>query len=231
MRKSLIRWWARLDSNQGPKDYESLEKRQPIEFSEGRACQRVPDCDLPRHNGVTSTAQPEKAKFALQPARNGASRRSDRIHGGNYTPKRSWRVLAVLSCALIPASASCQTWAAATIASHHFGATQHYEERNYGLGFEAPLNRPRLAAVAGEYRNSFHRTSVYAGLAWTPLAWGPAHFGIIGGIVTGYRPDPVLPMLLPTTQLELGRFGANLYFAPKIKNGASVVGLQLKILL
>jgi len=146
-----------------------------------------------------------------------------------HTPKRSWRILAILALVPCLTHAADETWTVATITSHHFDATRHYNEQNYGLGFERATSYARLAVIAGEYRNSFDRTSVYAAVAWTPLALGPAHFGLIGGALTGYASHPVLPMILPTVQLELGAIGANLYFAPKIKDGAAVLGLQVKM--
>jgi hypothetical protein len=70
----------------------------------------VPDCDLPRHNGVTAEAQSRIAKFLQRAARKGASCRSDRFHWGNYTLKRSWRVLSGPVVALaIALLAGCAT--------------------------------------------------------------------------------------------------------------------------
>jgi len=137
-----------------------------------------------------------------------------------------WTLSACLCTGIAPARA--ETWAVATLTSYHF-ADRHYNQFNYGAGFERSTGRERISLVGGEYRNSFDRTSVYAGVAWTPLALGPLHFGAVGGLITGYMYPPILPMLLPTVQLELGPVGANLYFAPKIKDGAAVLGLQVKL--
>lgn len=117
-------------------------------------------------------------------------------------------------------------WLVATLASYHF-QTRDLNEFNPGLGVEIPYANVRL--VGGEYRNSFERTSWYAGATWTPLRWGPANVGIIGGVITGYTRHPALPMVLPTVQIEGERIGMNVYYAPKIKDGSSVVGLQFKV--
>jgi hypothetical protein len=116
-------------------------------------------------------------------------------------------------------------WLVATLASYHF-QTRNLNEFNPGLGVEVPYAAVRF--VGGEYRNSFERTSWYAGATWTPWRIGPARVGIIGGAITGYTRHPVLPMVLPTLQIEGSAVGANLYYAPRIKDGSSVVGLQVK---
>lgn len=56
-------------------------------------CHGAPRRDQARHNGVTAAAQTAIAKFAQCTAGNRAPRRSSFVHGGNYTLKRSWRVL------------------------------------------------------------------------------------------------------------------------------------------
>lgn len=117
-------------------------------------------------------------------------------------------------------------WLVLTCCAYHF-QVRDLNEVNPGLGLEVPYREVRL--VGGEYRNSFERTSWYAGATWTPLRAGPVRAGLIGGAITGYTRHPVLPMVLPTVQLEGDRVGANVFYAPRIKDGSSVVGLQVKL--
>ena len=139
----------------------------------------------------------------------------------------------VLTCLLASAlsiAESCRAeepWLVASLGSHHF-SSNHYNQHNYGVGFEYPTSVARLAAIGGFYDNSFEQTSVYAGLAWTPLGIWRAHLGFLGGAVTNYS-HPVLPLVLPTVQFEVGRVGLDVTYAPKVKDGASVLGFQAKI--
>lgn len=131
------------------------------------------------------------------------------------------------ACALCAsAAAHADPWIVGTLGSHHFTGDKH-EQHNYGAGVELPSSRDRVAFVAGAYRNSFDRLSAYAGAAWTPLAAGPVHAGVIAAMVTGYPSGPV-PAILPTLQIEGERFGGNLYYAPKLKDSCAVIGLQVK---
>lgn len=110
MTKSLISKWARLDSNQGPKDYESLGTALTACFLIGRVLSalalKCPVASQRRHSRGTA---PATAKFQQWPAGNGAPCRSDSIHGGQYTHKRSWRVLrgpALVLCLLAGCAAT-----------------------------------------------------------------------------------------------------------------------------
>lgn len=134
-------------------------------------------------------------------------------------------VLAALACSEAKAE---EPWAVASLGSHHF-SDDHFNQRNLGFGFEYPTSRRRLAAVGGAYDNSFERTSVYGGVAWTPLGvGGVAWLGFVAGAITGYG-HPVLPLILPTVQFEHRRVGLNVFYAPRIKDGASVLGFQAKV--
>jgi hypothetical protein len=96
MPKSLFYWWARLDSNQGPKDYESPGAPLTPCFYRGEALPgsalKCPSASQRRHSRGTA-CEPEIYPPGRAPAgRPAAIRRAARV----YTPKRSWRVLAVL---------------------------------------------------------------------------------------------------------------------------------------
>lgn len=123
---------------------------------------------------------------------------------------------------------AAEDWLVLSATSHHFAATQHYNQRNLGVGWEHATRYDRLTLIGGVYDNSFYRRSAYAGVAWTPFTLGVLHLGVAAGAVTNYRPYPVQLLVLPVAQLEVGRWGANLGYAPKLKDGVAVLGLQLK---
>lgn len=128
-----------------------------------------------------------------------------------------------------PVMAEDGPWAVASLGSHHF-TDEHFNQHNYGAGFEYPTSYRGVRAVGGFYDNSVNRTSVYAGATWLPVAFGPGlvKVGLIGGVITGYS-HPVLPLVLPTMQIEHDRVGFNVYYAPKVKDGANVLGFQMKV--
>jgi hypothetical protein len=117
------------------------------------------------------------------------------------------------------------TWGVASVTSWHFDSAGH-NQHNYGVGVEQTVNE-RWSLMAGEYKNSMYRTSVYAGAVWKPWRLDDFRFGFAGGAVTGYRNHPV-PLLVPTMSWERDRLGANLFFAPHVKDAPGVLGLQAK---
>lgn len=136
-------------------------------------------------------------------------------------------IRAALFAALLAlcSSAFAEDWLVATLTSYHFD-DGHHNQRNYGLGVEHTLDE-HWSLLAGEYRNSMYRTSVYAGAAFKPWRLGDFGFGFAGGAISGYLHHPI-PMLVPTTSFERGSLGANLFFAPHVKDAPGVLGLQLK---
>jgi len=121
-------------------------------------------------------------------------------------------------------------WLVGSGASYHFDRSKDYNERNWGVGFEWGLVRD-TRAILGTYLNSHGQQSTYGGVAWTPLALGPARAGAILGAVDGYenvRNGHVFPMGSLLATLERGRFGVNLLAAPRWKDSPGVLGLQLK---
>lgn len=134
----------------------------------------------------------------------------------------------LLLAGLVAPAAADGPWVVATLTSHHF-VDGHYNQHNYGLGFEHPTSRERLALIAGAYDNSFNRVSAYVGVAWTPLTVGPLHAGVIGGAVSGYQAHAVLPAVIPVLQVEGRTLGANLFYAPRVRDSVAVLGLQAKL--
>lgn len=135
----------------------------------------------------------------------------------------------LLAAALFAATpALADTWVSATTVSYHLDRSRHFNETNPGLGIEHSLTDD-TRAIAGFYRNSIYRESVYAGVAWTPLKTEYVRAGFVAGGITGYMVSPA-PMLIPVVMFEGKRFGANLLFVPHvIKDAPATIGLQIKV--
>jgi hypothetical protein len=126
--------------------------------------------------------------------------------------------------------ARADAWAACSVASYHFDRSKGYNERNWGCGLEYGIAQD-ARLVAGGYRNSLARTSVYAGALWTPLHLGPARAGVVGGVVNGYGANEgrFLPIVVPALALEHRGIGINLLAAPRYRDSPGVLGFQLKL--
>jgi hypothetical protein len=131
-----------------------------------------------------------------------------------------------------------QIWGVATLFSRHYpqedskGRAKHYNEHNYGVGFEYQLGK-ETRLVGGEYRNSFKDTSVYLGYAWVPVHVGRhIHIGLVPTAVTGYEKHPILLTVLPTIAVEDKNLGFNVGMVPCVKGGKcsvyKVIGVQVK---
>lgn len=121
-------------------------------------------------------------------------------------------------------------------------ARQQLNQFNPGVGLTIPSGVSRLSLVAGFYRNSYDRTSVYGGVLYTPFQWAGAglHWraGVIGGLLSGYTNDeepdrPLMAGLALSAQVESG-WGVRLIFCPAglrhpfgNDDQSGAVGLQL----
>lgn len=122
-------------------------------------------------------------------------------------------------------------WLTAAMKSYHMDRSAHYNEKNYGVGGEYQFNKD-IAAVAGEYKNSFGNKSTYYGVLYTPFSAGPFKAGVLAGEISGYilrEPRKFGFVAAPMVVWEGERFGANLLFVPPLGNGTGVFGLQLKV--
>jgi hypothetical protein len=116
----------------------------------------------------------------------------------------------------------CSFWLVLTLASQHI-EPQGMNQRNPGVGLEVD------GYIAGVYRNSEYRNSVYVGHDWLPLSDGHLKAGLAYGAITGYRIARIAPMVAGRITYENGRFGANLNLMPDplyVKHSA--LGLQIK---
>ena len=125
------------------------------------------------------------------------------------------------------------------LASYHTRAWARRElnQVNPGLGLEYQAS-PDWTALAGFYKNSYRRETVYALAAWTPVrislpAGLHADAGIAAGLVSGYSRNEV-----PCEPLAAGAvlrvrtregFGINLLAVPNSQSGSGFIGLQAVI--
>ena len=79
--------------------------------------------------------------------------------------------------------------------SKHSGQ-QELNESNPGLSYRHGIDSMNLFATGGFFRNSFDRTSIYAGIGKTFFTVGPTAFTLFGGAATGYI-EKLTPALIP----------------------------------
>ena len=137
------------------------------------------------------------------------------------------KFFAVIATALLlPVAAYAGDWMVLSGMSTHFERSDEFRRWNPGLGWERPTADWDGAWMAGFYRNSYDRDTVYAGARWTPWSWGAVRLGAFAGAVSGYwTPVAILPM----ASIEGRRFGFNLVAAPTVREYAGYVGAQFKI--
>jgi len=117
------------------------------------------------------------------------------------------------------------------VASYHLDRTQGYNERNYGVGIEYTVATD-LRLKLDDYKNSFNRNSIVAGAIYTPLDVKVAHLGAILAVVNGYamhNNGGFFPALIPVISFDRWRVGANVFYAPKYKDGQAVWGFELMV--
>ena len=117
----------------------------------------------------------------------------------------------------------CALALVATLASRHF-PDRGFNQHNPGAGVQCDARD--WAVAAGEYRNSYRRTTAYVMGAWLPVHTGSWSFGAAIGPATGYH-LPVMGGLMaryrPSTPL-----GINLLLSPPAaKSGSAMIGMQL----
>ena len=140
----------------------------------------------------------------------------------------AWRhglpVAAFLLAFTLAASAADLTLLSGFV-SHH--DKSGYRESNPGLGVRVDSGR-WTGWLAGTYRNSLDRQSVYVGREWLwPLA-GPLSIGGILVGATGYR-SPVVPVPLGEVVARWRRLELALLLQPvRINDSPSFVALQLR---
>lgn len=127
---------------------------------------------------------------------------------------------------------SGEVWINAGSVSWHPDRDAKFNERNFGLGLEYKLDE-RYALVGGVYRNSVHCITRYAGVAYTPIQFGPVRLGALAGLADGYpemRDGRVAPVFAPVMTIEGKRVGINFMFVPPVSSNVSTAfAMQLKL--
>lgn len=126
-------------------------------------------------------------------------------------------------------AAAGEWWGSINLASKHIGEEKPLNERNPGIGIEYAQSR-EITYMAGVYRNSHDRTSVYGFAAYTPVQLGAFSLGVAGGAASGYpsgHGTRILPVAAGLVRWRGERVGANLLIIPKSKNAQVTFGAQV----
>ena len=134
---------------------------------------------------------------------------------------------------VLSTAANAETWYVSTLASYHYNTEKKYEQQNYGVGIEHRLTE-HFGIVAGGYRNSNRRDSLYLGVAWAPIQlYGPLRLGVAGMVVSGYetaKNTELLKAAFPFYSVEYKGYGINIPIIPPVSGTTpGVVGLQVKV--
>ena len=136
----------------------------------------------------------------------------------------------VIAILLISNSCLADTWISIGGGTDHFCHTCGYNGFNPGLGIQTDdyLKIEDTKLIAGGYYNSFHRTSMYAGVAYQPIQYSIFKAGLIGGLVSNY-PNLLVPlMLLPVVSIEGEQVGVDVLGSPSMGNYSGLVSINVK---
>lgn len=104
-------------------------------------------------------------------------------------------------------------WLMSGFLSKHIKPSQDYNENNYGIGYKT-----NDGYLAGVYKNSLNKNSVYAGKEFqTDPILDKLRLAIVLGMVTGYD-KPVQPLALPELLYGNKEHEFALGVVPPIKN-------------
>lgn len=103
---------------------------------------------------------------------------------------------------------------------------QPYNEVNPGIAYR--FERDELAYQVGVYKNSWGRTSFYAGVDYLPLQYGNFKAGPFIGAATGYPLSPIMPMGGVTVRYD-GDVGVGIRLAPPTSKSSAIVALEISI--
>lgn len=125
---------------------------------------------------------------------------------------------------------SADTWLTINTGSYHVNAKKNYNQQNYGAGIE--YQSGELILMAGGYRNSAYKNSLYAMGGWLPLKYGNIKAGAMLGIVNGYpgmNDGGIIPVAAGIVSAEYGHVGVNLILLPTSKEKTPLtLGFQVK---
>ena len=126
---------------------------------------------------------------------------------------------ALLATCALPASAD--TYLNIAGVSYHGDRSGNWNEKNPGIGIEHD------GYIAGYYRNSYNKDTVYAGYAWRPLQAGAFKAGVIVAAASGYH-SPVVAM--PSVVVGGDKVALEFVGAPAVgKSTTWFVGATLRL--
>lgn len=99
--------------------------------------------------------------------------------------------------------------------SRHSGK-QDLNESNPGISYRHGIDRLSVFVVSGFYRNSYDKTSVYAGIGKTFFSVGPIAFTLIGGTATGYV-ERITPALIPEASFHYKKASFLVGYIPGVR--------------
>lgn len=105
-------------------------------------------------------------------------------------------------------------WITSGFLSKHINPDKKYNENNYGIGYKS-----NDGWLAGYYRNSLDKDSLYAGKEFQsdPILNDKLRLAIVLGMVSGYQ-KPMTPMALPEILYGNKEHELALGLIPPIKN-------------
>jgi len=133
-----------------------------------------------------------------------------------------WSLIALVVTLLATFAPSAN---AATVGLHL--ATAHFGGHDLRASTPGLYIRAENGFTAGTYRNSYDRTSTYAGWTWQT---DDQRLALTVGAVTGYDAARVMPLLVPSARVPLGAgFAARFSFIPKPVKSGHAAGLHLSL--
>ena len=125
---------------------------------------------------------------------------------------------------------AAETWGVINTTSYHVNSKQKPNQNNYGVGIE--YHDESLVYLAGAYKNSVDKTSVYGMIGWMPIEVGAVKMGVAAGVVNGYprmNNGGIAPAVVGMVSVEFEKVGANVMIIPGYKDKAPLTfGFQVK---
>lgn len=135
-----------------------------------------------------------------------------------------------ITALLTSTPARADTWLTLPGISYHADRSREWNETNPGVGIERSLSgnmSDTTSATAGQYLNSYNRTTFYAGGIWRPLQTRYVRAGLFAALATGY-PSPIV--VAPTLNIGTPDVSVDIIGAPSVGKGTTAfVALQLRI--
>jgi hypothetical protein len=131
----------------------------------------------------------------------------------------------ILFSVLWATTAEAGVWGEYHIGSNHLngrtyvenGVVKQLNERNTGLGVSYAIS-PHAEVTAGFYRNSYNKTSRYAGVDFHTSTRQGVRVGVMAGPLTGYddTPEPAKWMVMPNVTWGTKHLRTRVGFVPLV---------------